>query len=62
MKRVEWYIAKVCKDHISKNPIDLWEQFPSKQEAKEYVRKDGANTPFVVVKLTYETVSNSSRR
>jgi len=62
MKRVEWWIAKVyphSEVRKGESPIDLWEQFKSEREAKAYVKKDNkadGNSPFDVVKVTYETI------
>jgi len=63
MKEVEWWVAKVypkSKEHRSR--IDLWERFDTKAKAQAYVRKDGYDTPFVVVKCTQETVATRARK
>lgn len=70
MKRVEWWLAKVYSrkemkrvNQLKENPIDLWQQFPTEHAVKAYIKKDGPDSPFLPVKVTYETVvAGSSRR
>lgn len=55
MKRVEWYIAKVWRRRI-----DLWHRFDTEAKARKYVREDGPDTPFSVVRVTSEVVPDPS--
>lgn len=52
MKFVEWWIAKI--DGKKSEDIDLWEQFKTENAARKYIKDDGKDTPFSLVKLTYE--------
>jgi hypothetical protein len=63
MKRVKWWIAKIYynkKTH--KSTIDIWDQFSSKSEATRYVKKDGTDSPFTVLKVTLETLPHRGHK
>ena len=59
MKRVEWWVVKIYGSSVDK--IDFWEKFKSRRMAEKYVKEDGEDTPFDVVKVTYETVKIPKR-
>lgn len=59
-REVEWWAAKVYSRRSIRRDegrIDLWERIESRTAASKYVAGDGPDTPFVVVKLTMETLT-----